>query len=246
MPSLQLPSNLVACPSCLPVHACPACPAGAGTPLPMFAPYEKLEFLAAGGTSEDYATTETGASDQAQVIDVSSAAAGLPGLTCNIAKLPAGNSYNTGLGLLARLQCSGDRSWGSGGWGRGLQGQGLTCGPISGRGTRRAGKGQVGPAAGLPGGRPERQLPPSASLPFTTLRACPRQGAHSTSRTDLCPRPQLTAGTAATWRDVGPMPLPRVMGDSVILCDGTVGIFNGAAKGIAVSQQLLACRGCDL
>lgn len=46
-------------------------PAGAGIPLPMHPPYDKLELLAAGGTSEDYATQDTPASSAAHVIDVS-------------------------------------------------------------------------------------------------------------------------------------------------------------------------------
>lgn len=42
----------------------------------------------------------------------------------------------------------------------------------------------------------------------------------------------LTAGSGARWRSVGPMPTSRVLGDAVLLCDGTVGLFNGAGKGI--------------
>jgi len=69
---------------------------------------------------------------------------------------------------------------------------------------------------------------PAAGLPSWT---------HSLLPSPACPRPQLAAGADATWRDVGPMPVPRVMGDAVILCDGTIGIFNGATKGIAVSHM---------
>ncbi|EFN50720.1 hypothetical protein CHLNCDRAFT_142582 [Chlorella variabilis] len=43
----------------------------------------------------------------------------------------------------------------------------------------------------------------------------------------------LTGGANATWRAVGPMPYSRVMGDAVILCDGTIGLFGGAATGKA-------------
>lgn len=85
---------------------------GAGIPLPMHPPYDRLELLAAGGTSEDYATQETPASAAAHVID-------------------------------------------------------------------------------------------------------------------------LTAGEAAMWQRVGSMPHRRVMGDAVVLCDGTIGIFNGAGAGLA-------------
>lgn len=45
---------------------------------------------------------------------------------------------------------------------------------------------------------------------------------------------QLTGGAEATWQEVGSMPHKRIMADAVILCDGTIGIFNGAAEGIAV------------
>lgn len=47
----------------------------------------------------------------------------------------------------------------------------------------------------------------------------------------------LTAGSGARWRNVGPMPTSRVLGDAVLLCDGTVGLFNGAGKGIGVSAN---------
>ncbi|KAL4425029.1 hypothetical protein ABPG77_001807 [Micractinium sp. CCAP 211/92] len=43
---------------------------------------------------------------------------------------------------------------------------------------------------------------------------------------------ELTAGAEATWQEIGSMPHKRVMGDGVILCDGTIGILNGAADGI--------------
>lgn len=36
------------------------------------------------------------------------------------------------------------------------------------------------------------------------------------------------------WQRVGSMPHRRVMGDAVVLCDGTIGIFNGAGAGLAV------------
>lgn len=84
---------------------------GAGIPLPMHPPYDKLELLAAGGTSEDYATQDTPASSAAHVID-------------------------------------------------------------------------------------------------------------------------LTAGEGASWQRVGSMPHRRVMGDAIVLCDGTIGIFNGARTGL--------------
>ena len=40
------------------------------------------------------------------------------------------------------------------------------------------------------------------------------------------------------------MPHRRVMGDAVILCDGTVGVFNGAEQGIAVSRESMQVAGC--
>jgi hypothetical protein len=47
---------------------------------------------------------------------------------------------------------------------------------------------------------------------------------------------QLTEGPEASWTSVGPMPYPRVMGDALVLCDGTIGIFGGAQEGLAVSS----------
>lgn len=44
---------------------------------------------------------------------------------------------------------------------------------------------------------------------------------------------ELTGGPEASWQSVGPMPYERVMGDGVILCDGTIGFFGGATEGIA-------------
>jgi hypothetical protein len=49
--------------------------------------------------------------------------------------------------------------------------------------------------------------------------------------------PQLSGGPGTGWRSVGRMPRRRVMGDALILCDGTVGVFNGAEQGIAVSDR---------
>lgn len=47
--------------------------------------------------------------------------------------------------------------------------------------------------------------------------------------------PQLTAGKSAKWYGVQ-MPLGRVMGDALHLCDGTILFVNGATKGVAVSS----------
>ncbi|PSC76751.1 kelch domain-containing [Micractinium conductrix] len=44
---------------------------------------------------------------------------------------------------------------------------------------------------------------------------------------------ELTGGPSASWEDVGPMPYERVMGDAIVLCDGTIGYFGGAGQGIA-------------
>ena len=46
---------------------------------------------------------------------------------------------------------------------------------------------------------------------------------------------QLTAGKNAPWYGVK-MPLGRVMGDAVHLCDGTILFVNGATQGVAVSS----------
>lgn len=52
-------------------------------------------------------------------------------------------------------------------------------------------------------------------------------------------RLQLTAGEGASWQRVGSMPHRRVMGDAIVLCDGTIGIFNGARTGLGVRR--VAC-----
>ncbi|PSC67206.1 kelch motif family [Micractinium conductrix] len=56
---------------------------------------------------------------------------------------------------------------------------------------------------------------------------------YSTSASDKAHLIELTAGKNAAWRDVGPMPFPRVMGDGVIMCDGTIMLTNGAQAGLA-------------
>jgi hypothetical protein len=71
---------------------------------------------------------------------------------------------------------------------------------------------------------------------FTPSAAHLRGGAALPSSNPL--PPQLTGGTDASWVDVGPMPSPRIMGDALILCDGTIGYFGGSTKGIAVSGHL--------
>ncbi len=40
------------------------------------------------------------------------------------------------------------------------------------------------------------------------------------------------------------MPYPRVLGDAVTLCDGTIGVFGGGERGIAVraTRHLGACK----
>lgn len=40
--------------------------------------------------------------------------------------------------------------------------------------------------------------------------------------------------SGASWRSVASMPQSRIMGDGIILCDGSVGFFNGAGVGVAV------------
>lgn len=57
----------------------------------------------------------------------------------------------------------------------------------------------------------------------------------------LCLLLQLSKKEAATWTPMGPMPTARVMGDGVILCDGTILLTNGAATGTAVRAGH-ACR----
>jgi hypothetical protein len=47
---------------------------------------------------------------------------------------------------------------------------------------------------------------------------------------------ELTAGKNAQWK-ASTMPWPRVMGDAVTLCDGTIGVFNGGGKGVGGWSQ---------
>ena len=47
----------------------------------------------------------------------------------------------------------------------------------------------------------------------------------------------LMAGPGATWQSVGPMPYPRVMGDALYLCDGTILVVGGAGGGTAVRAK---------
>ena len=49
----------------------------------------------------------------------------------------------------------------------------------------------------------------------------------------------LMAGSNAAWKNVGPMPYKRVMGDAVLLCDGTVMHVGGAGGG----ESVAACCG---
>ena len=49
-----------------------------------------------------------------------------------------------------------------------------------------------------------------------------------------CPSLQLTAGKDAKWEELEDMPYPRVLGDAVTLCDGTVLVVGGGGRGIAV------------
>ncbi len=140
----------------------------------MHPPYDQLELLAAGGTSEDYATQDTPASTAAHVIDVSDGFAvdGMDWLLLSWAAQPCSpclDHKNSSIMELNNLQ-------------------------------------------------PELCLP---------------------RRHAGCM--QLTAGEDASWQRVGKMPHRRVMGDAIVLCDGTIGIFNGAGAGLAVSAHLAQC-----
>lgn len=75
----------------------------------------------------------------------------------------------------------------------------------------------------------------SGSPTFLLCLAAWRHEIHACCRTTVPRCLQLTAGAEATWQEIGSMPHKRVMGDGVILCDGTIGILNGAADGIGVS-----------
>ena len=61
----------------------------------------------------------------------------------------------------------------------------------------------------------------------------------------LPPHPplQLTAGKNAKWYSAGIMPYPRVMGDGLVLCDGTIFFSGGASKGVMVRAGARRCPG---
>jgi hypothetical protein len=82
-------------------------------------------------------------------------------------------------------------------------------------------------------------LPPFPGVPLllgSPRRFCLARALPVPHTATLAPPVQLTSGRAATWRSVGPMPYRRVMGDGLVLCDGTVGFFNGAQRGFAVRR----------
>ena len=157
--------------------------AGVGVLLPIQPPYDKLFFLAAGGSADDRADYSTPASKAAEIIEV---------------RRPAGS---------------------------------------------RAQPGRSRGAAACRGGQHGRPMPPTDMWGFhpgsaAAASACVpprrRRPLHTHTHTHLLL--QLTAGPEATWESVGPMPYGRVMGDAVILCDGTIGFFGGSQVGVAVSR----------
>ncbi|KAI7836014.1 hypothetical protein COHA_010098 [Chlorella ohadii] len=75
--------------------------------------------------------------------------------------------------------------------------------------------------------------PPYNKMEFIAAGGSRKENATQfTPASDLAWKIELT-DPAAQWENVGRMPQERVMGDSVILCDGTIGFFNGAGTGIA-------------
>ncbi|KAI7837152.1 hypothetical protein COHA_009029 [Chlorella ohadii] len=54
-----------------------------------------------------------------------------------------------------------------------------------------------------------------------------------TPASDKVHKIELTAGKDAKWEELENMPYPRVLGDAVTLCDGTIGVFGGGERGIA-------------
>lgn len=65
----------------------------------------------------------------------------------------------------------------------------------------------------------------------------------------LLPAPAASSPAATVWLSFFPLQ-PRVMGDSVITCDGKILFVNGAGEGIAVraaaGRLLLACPAVPL
>ena len=44
---------------------------------------------------------------------------------------------------------------------------------------------------------------------------------------------ELTGGAEAQWAEKNDMPYPRILGDALVLCDGSVGVFGGGQRGVA-------------
>ncbi|KAI3437758.1 hypothetical protein D9Q98_000206 [Chlorella vulgaris] len=87
---------------------------------------------------------------------------------------------------------------------------------------------QTGVGALLP------MLPPYDQLFFLAAGGTSQDRAKvGTPASDAAEIIELTEGPEASWTSVGPMPYPRVMGDALVLCDGTIGIFGGAQEGLA-------------
>ncbi|EFN56008.1 hypothetical protein CHLNCDRAFT_145404 [Chlorella variabilis] len=77
-------------------------------------------------------------------------------------------------------------------------------------------------------------LPPYYKLFFLgAIGSADDRADYSTPASKAAEIIELTAGPEATWESVGPMPYGRVMGDAVILCDGTIGFFGGSQVGVA-------------
>lgn len=83
-----------------------------------------------------------------------------------------------------------------------------------------------------------RRRPAGLGL-LASLPACSRP-LHPAAAIAFLSGAQLTAGAEAQWETLEEMPYPRVLGDAVTLCDGTVGVFGGGERGIAVRSRMRA------
>lgn len=107
-----------------------------------------------------------------------------------------------------------------------------------------AAAGPAGPALASSGPHCGRSVPAAARCRACRCepRGAGRLALAAGLRARLAPKPrprcplaaQLNAGEGAEWRDIGPMPYPRVLGDATMLCDGTIVFMGGGEKGIAV------------
>jgi hypothetical protein len=77
-------------------------------------------------------------------------------------------------------------------------------------------------------------FPPYDKIEFLAMGGTTEDRATpETPASDKVHKIELTAGKDAKWEELEDMPYPRVLGDAVTLCDGTVMVVGGGGSGIA-------------